>query len=231
MYNKVITLSLILITLITMVADTVKAHRPLDTTGPATRENPIFITNHQVSWAAYNQLSPEGVVHYYRFLAHKNETIYASMLIPYLKRLKEFNPVIALIIPQPGKEQLPDNYQININDDEKVIIRRFKGDENQTFFEPFTQTIYWQKQKLEIKAPVTGIYYLAVFDPDRDEGKYVLGVGKEEKWGLKDLLAFPSIWWNIRMFMEKRLSTYIKVVTLLLLLLYFSKYLFKLLRR
>lgn len=190
------------------------AHKPLDTSGPATRNSPIVIERHRISWAAYNSLQDERDVDYYKLSSvKKGERIYASIYIPRIKRLKDFNPVLGLI--GPGLERELDGLNSEVVEDileigtgEGVILRKSEK-KARKFFEPFTQTNYWEKQHLELLAPSDGEYYLVVFDPAGKGDKYLLSIGEEESWGIKDLGKFPAIWWKVRIFVEKKISTFI----------------------
>ncbi|MBM7556762.1 hypothetical protein [Halanaerobacter jeridensis] len=196
------------------------AHRPLDTDGPATREEPIVVSNHKLSWAAYNRLTKPNDADYYRFQAQQGDKIFASLLVPEIDRLKGFNPDLALIGPGLDSDYArlsPTEIaaKLNFSTDEGVIIKQYSKSTSEVFFEPFTQTSYWQKQKLIITAPTTGTYYLTVFSNKEEVGKYVLAIGQQEQWEIKDIIKFPKIWWNVRQFAEKKISTYLILVLLL----------------
>lgn len=203
---------LLVMILILLFSPIALAHRPLYTSGPASREKPIRVEDHQISWAAYNILSREKEVDYYSFRVKGGEKIYAEMLIPKIEKLKDFYPLIVLIGPElDSNNQNPEIIKlIDLKADEDFIVKEYdQSKKDEVFFEPFTQTRYWIRQKLNIEAPVDGQYFLAVLDPGGQTGKYVLSIGKKEKWGYKDILKMPSIWWNVRMFMERKFSTYI----------------------
>lgn len=190
-----------------------KAHRPLNVEEPGTRNNPIFVPNHKISWAAYNSLDSTKEVNYYQFEAEKGDKIYASIVIPVIDRLENFNPEFALIGPDldddyAGLDKKEIENRLKIKSGEGVIVKKYTGDSTETFFEPFTQTTYWEKQEATITAPVQGKYYLAVFSNQNAQGKYVLSIGKREKWGFNDLVRMPKIWWDVRMFTENKKSTY-----------------------
>ncbi len=191
------------------------AHKPVDVSGPATREEPIVITEHWISWAAYNELEQPGEVHYYRLEGvNRGEKIHLSLLVPQLERFEKFFPVIALL--GPGLENDLNDLEeemvqeiLSPKEREGVIIRQFQEGTGGSFFEPFTQTRYAERQEMNIFAPETGTYYAVVFDPTGNADKYIFAIGEEEKWGLGDILTMPRIWWDVRMFMETERSTYI----------------------
>jgi hypothetical protein len=210
----------LVISILILFTNITLAHRPLDTDGPATREEPIIVSNHKISWAAYNQLTTTNDADYYRFQAQQGDEIYASLLVPEIDRLKNFNPDLALIGPRLNsdysglsKTEIAD--KLNFRPDEGIIIEQYSKSNSESFFEPFTQTSYWQKQKLTITAPVTGTYYLTVFSNKEQVGKYVLSIGQQEQWGIKDIIRFPKIWWDVRHFVEKKISTLLISVLLL----------------
>ncbi len=106
---------------------------------------------------------------------------------------------------------------VTLTNKDGIIVKQSR-DEGNNFFEPFTQTKYWEKQKMNIEDPLDGDYYVAVFDISGHADKYVLSIGKEEKWGIRDLFKLPVIWWNVRMFVEQKWSTYIITEIFFLLL-------------
>ena len=207
-----IVVTLIIITLLKSYST--EAHRPLNTEGPNTRINPIVIDDHKISWAAYNTLDGQNDVDYYQFEVEKGDNIYASIVIPVIERYKNFTPDFALIGPNlendyAGLKKDEINAKLEIQSGEGVIVKRYQGQRTNVFFEPFTQTKYWEKQETTIKAPTKGKYYLAVFSNQNQEGKYVLSIGRREEWGFNDLIRMPKIWWDVRMFTENKKSTYV----------------------
>ncbi|MFW5873563.1 MAG: hypothetical protein ACOCVD_02670, partial [Bacillota bacterium] len=199
--------------LVLSLKSNVLAHIPLDTSSPASKEEPIFVEDHQISWAAYNQLSEPEDVDYYSFNVKQGEEIYFSMVIPVIERYKSFKPDVALIgsgleSDYAGYDNSYINSRLKLESDENVIIVRDYQDNPDMFFEPFTRTSYWERQEFSISAPETGTYYLAVFS-EEDQGKYTLAIGKKEVWGLKDIIRMPKIWWDTRIFLEKETSTYL----------------------
>ena len=205
---------LLLLVLILLISSrNVQAHIPLDTDVAATREVPIVVEDHKISWAAYSQLAEAEDVEYYRFTAEAGEEIFAEMLVPVLGRLENFIPDFALI--GPGLENDYDGLnreevetRLDIREGEGVIVRGYYQEESEVFREHFTQTSYWRRQQDTITAPEAGVYYLAVFSRENATGKYVLAIGREEKWGARDIARMPKIWWDVRIFMEQERSTY-----------------------
>lgn len=207
-------ITLCILTIVIFKGYITEAHRPLNTEGPNTRTNPIEINDHKISWAAYNTLDGSNDVDYYQFEAEKGDNIYASIVIPVIERYKNFTPDFALIGPNlendnAGLTKDEIESKLEIKSGEGVIVKRYQGQRTDIFFEPFTQTKYWEKQEATIKASIKGTYYLAVFSNQNQEGKYVLSIGRREQWGFNDLIRMPKIWWDVRIFTENIVSTYI----------------------
>jgi len=187
-------------------------HRYLETEGKGGRNNPVPVTDHQISWAAYGKISEAGEIDYYRFEAKRDEEIYASIVIPKLERLRDFAPEFALIGPGLHEVESPPNDAdrfLDVRENEGVMVSRYGAGEESVFFEPFTQTSYYERQELRIDAPETGTYHVAVYHPDGATGKYVLAIGEKEVFGPKDILGLPATWWKVRIFAEQKLSTYL----------------------
>jgi len=154
---------LIILILILIIKSTALAHIPLDTSALATKEEPIFVEDHQISWAAYNQLDNAGDVDYYSFQAEQGEEIYFSMVIPEIERYKNFKPDLALIGPglennYAGCDKNYINSLLKLEAEENIIIVRDDTDNPEIFFEPFTQTFYWRWQQFSTAAPAAGTY-------------------------------------------------------------------------
>jgi hypothetical protein len=204
-------LFLILLALV-VISPSALGHRYLKTGGTEGRDDPVVVKDHQISWAAYSSLTKKNDVDYYRFDATAGEEIYASILVPKIKRLKGFSPDLALI--GPGIDELQKDLRapeqnLDLREGEGLLLDRYSGDKDEVFFEPFTQTSYWERQELRLKAPQTGAYFLAVFHPDDRTGKYVLAIGEREVFGVGDILGLPGTWWRVSKFAEKKLSTYL----------------------
>jgi len=195
-----------------VIAPSVLGHRYLETGDAEGRDNPVVVEDHRISWAAYGSLSTAEEVDYYRFDANTGEEIYASILIPEIKRLKDFDPELALIGPGLGGNEDVirglKNY-LDIRGNEGLVAKSYSNGGNEVFFEPFTQTSYWERQELRLQAPQTGTYYVAVFHTEDRTGKYVLAIGEKEVFGAGDILSLPGTWWKVSTFAEKPLSTYL----------------------
>lgn len=204
---------LLMIVFLLVVNLSVSAHKYLGTESLRTRDNPVMVPDHQVSWAAYEELKKEDQVDYYGFEAEKGEEIYASLIIPKIERLSDFEPELALIGPglpkETDSEVSSEGLPLDVREDEGFFVKKYNGDENEVFFEPFTQTSYWERQVIRRKASQDGTYFVAVWDTEKETGKYTLAIGEREDFGPGDILDYPSVWWKVRTFAERELSTYV----------------------
>jgi hypothetical protein len=214
----------------------VSAHKPLQVDG----NNNNFATaqeipNHRVSWAIYEQLSESDRIHYYKFVANKGERVYAQISIPKLEKFSNFAPSIAILGSDLTTSNLERGYSMreyahetgdlpfSIPPAMRAIVVDYTGPiPSSEFYEPFTQTSYWERQEVIINSlPSDGTYYLAVFDghPIQEVGKYTLAVGEVEDFSAFDFLTLlPSAWFQTKFFFEDYLSPTMAISLLVALL-------------
>ncbi|MGE5707306.1 MAG: hypothetical protein ACM3YO_03155 [Bacteroidota bacterium] len=168
-----------------------EAHRPLQIGGipsPA-----ITIQDPDVSQVIYAELSAPQV-DAIRFQGKAGQRIVLQLGVPALVRLKDFQPVLALLGPGlPPAEGLP------FETEQGAVVVPFQKAE--PFFEHFTRTSSWMAPPFEIALPATGEYFVSVFSR-RGSGKYWLAIGEKEVFGVRDWLMLPMTIWNVRRFHE-----------------------------
>lgn len=170
------------------------AHRPIFVDDhPGDPTNALEIPDPDISWAIYAALSTDDV-HFYRFeVPSRGLEFSAQMTLPARHEYRGFDPWFALIGPElPQDSSVP--FQLSV--DHGALLAPAARIEEE-FFEPFTQTRYLLRQKIDVKL-TPGTHFIAVFHPDGKEGRYALTVGKRETWGWSDLLRFPSMWLRVR---------------------------------
>ena len=69
----------------------------------------------------------------------------------------------------------------------------YPSSNGEDFFEPFTQAYYWGRQRVYINLSEPEKYYLVVWQPNGNNGKYVLDIGTEEVFGIGDILNSNQI--------------------------------------
>jgi hypothetical protein len=165
----------------------VSAHRP-DVAGSG---NKITIENLSTSFAFYRNLDAITPVDIYTFTAQTGEHLHTGINIPAIPGLKDFGVSVAVAgpgLPPVSQGELPASLPIG---DGALIFHSKTGED---FFEPFTQTNYWGRQRIELDLPRKGTYHLVVWNPNGQAGKYVLDTGQAEVFGPSDVFRFP-VWW------------------------------------
>lgn len=193
------------------------------------------IPNHRISWAIYEKLSRSNEVHYYKFAADQGDRLYVQVSIPKLEKFSTFVPSISLVGINvtagnlEGKSYSVLEYAHDIGDlpfpippGMKAIVVHYNGPiPSSEFYEPFTQTSYWERQEIVISSlPSAGAYYLVVFDRSiiQDERKYALAVGEIEDFSPLDFFTVvPSAWLDTKLFFEDYVSPTIAISLLVAL--------------
>ena len=218
------------------------AHKPLEVESDNNSIlDAVKIPDHKISWAINQEIQNTGEVDYYSFDAKKDEELYVEMTVPKLAELESFTPSVALIGYDINSELLKQHssnislVEINSNSHSNyvpalqvpakasIIVGNYNGTiPSAEFYEPFTQTSYWERQKLIVnKLPSTGTYFLGVFDnqhdvQDRDVEKYTLAVGKIEDFGIIDyVVTLPVAWFDIKFFFNDYVTPSIAIILLI----------------
>lgn len=182
------------------------AHKPISSDGSNVNyENALLIPDHKISWAIYEELE-KSQTKFYMFDAKAGDSFYSSIVIPKLDRFENYKPGLALI-----SEQIEVNAIHNINSDLPpggIIVYNYDGQiPSSEFYEPFTQTNYWERQEVKITIPTDGTYYIAVFDNQEMKGKYSLAVGTIEDFSFIDFFTIlPLAWFSTKLFFEDYLA-------------------------
>lgn len=182
------------------------AHKPIQSDGTNTDyDSALIIPDHKISWAIYEELQPSQT-RFYKFDAKKNESFYSSIVIPKMDRFENFKPSLTLI--SKGIE-VKGTHEINSAiPDGGVITYTYRGEiPSKEFYEPFTQTTYWERQEIRINIPADGEYYIAVSNIQGFAGKYSLAVGTIEDFTMSDFFStLPLAWIQTKIFFEDYFS-------------------------
>ena len=226
---KEIIVIMIIFVLFTSSLQLVDGHKPLKVID----SNNDFSTakeipNHKISWGIYEELSGSDDVHYYKFAANEGERLYAQISIPKLEKFSTFVPSIALVGNDVSAVNLEGKYSVQeyahdvgdlpfaIPTGMRAIVVDYNGPiPSSEFYEPFTQTSYWERQEIVINSlPSVGTYYLVVFDKSilQGTGKYTLAVGEIEDFSPLDFFTIiPSAWLDTKFFFEDYVSPTIAI--------------------
>ncbi len=183
-----------------------QAHCPMwgDTLGP------VEIEDISVSYAFYQQLKADEIDVFY-FEGRQGQSIHAGIQIPDLAKYKDYSVNLALFgpsLPQPDEAMLPSEHPEDLG----ALIA--PSEVSAGFFEPFTQTNFLGRQSLNTTLPADGQYYILVWHPNDEAGKYVMDVGRKEVFSLIDLFVFPIWWLRVHWYFEH----YIAIITIAVLI-------------
>ena len=177
----------------------VSAHQPRLVTG----EQAVDIERPEISQAFYATLAGEPDL--YRIEAPQEFKLYLGLLLP---DLRETGTDIAAAV-----------YRVAA-DGSAELIYTLDGEKHrwETFFEPFAGDRYYRGPEFEETMPA-GLYRIRVSNRE-NEGKYVLAVGREEKFSAAEALEMISVLPALKLFFEKSpLTAYFNLVGLFMVLL------------
>ena len=164
------------------------AHSPIISGDNGMLTEAMFIPDPTKSWAIYGELHGGRDVDYYRFEIEQGQRIYISLMKPANPEDNEFMPVLALMgSGLNSKGNIPDyvESQAGVN---AVVV---EGEEPpDTMYEPFAPSSFYQLAELDIPAPNSGIYYIAVYGSTKG-GHYSLAVGEREAFSGAEWILIP----------------------------------------
>ncbi|ASS75382.1 hypothetical protein CIG75_10525 [Tumebacillus algifaecis] len=160
-------------------------------------EQAYEIPSPSVSYATYGELKTPRAVDVYKITLTEAAPFYARLSVPKQPQSETFGPAFVLFGPGLPTTNEPPNYPLDLPPALGRAILLWKGEADE-FYEPFTQTTYLERQLIS-KTLEPGTYYIAVYDPAGQSGKYVLATGDQEEFGLSDLIKFPATWYKVRM--------------------------------
>ena len=199
------------------------AHKPLEAENNNKLENSLQIPNPRVSWVIYKQIQA-GDANYYRFNTSTGDRFNAEMDIPKIDRLLDFSP--SIIVGKDLDKNLVKGQDIFVREikvpaslpeqDSDALALDYTGTiPGREFYEEFSQTTFWQRQKFVIDSmPTNSTYYLMV--ASKQDGKYALAIGEIEEFGLSEFITvLPRAWFQIKFFFEDYITPSIVIAILI----------------
>jgi len=165
-------------------------HVPLIPEGNENISFAVHISDPEKSWAIYGFLGPNET-QYYSFDRELGERIYLSLLKSSDHREKDFQPEVALLGPEVKTAgRLPDRVALQQKaSDFGILIVSGKSASNATY-EPFGPSSFIEMAALDMAAPESGRYYVAVYD-NSTPGHYALTVGSREEFSFSERITMP----------------------------------------
>ncbi|CAG0981395.1 MAG: hypothetical protein OIN86_09715 [Candidatus Methanoperedens sp.] len=163
-------------------------HSPIISGYNSNLDEAMFIPDPTKSWAIYGELHGEREIHYYRFEIEKGQRIYISLMKPTNEENKEFMPVFVLAGPGLiGQGTVPDYVELPAGAGAVVVAGR---QPEEATYEPFSASSFYELAELDIPAPESGSFYMAVYVPGRG-GHYSLALGEREVYSLAEWILIP----------------------------------------
>jgi hypothetical protein len=177
----------LVLSLVMATATPALAHQPFFEEEDIKADNPWQIEDPTVSTAIYATLDSPADVDYFTFQGEAKQAILLQMTIPQIEGQEQFAPAMALMGPGLPATELPAVVERPLSGG-AVLLPPPSGLAT-TFFEPFSQTSYWERQEERVALPEDGSYLVAVWHQEGQVGRYVFVVGDKEQLGGD--LTFP----------------------------------------
>jgi len=164
------------------------AHTPLNPTEEIHSLDTAFeVPNPTKSWTLYRELHQEGEAEYYKLHLNIGERLRVNL---YIKRIEgNFYPNLIimsedlqLVDSLPSFIETPEGFGANLI--EPSIPEKPE-------YEPFTPASYYYLVDVDETISKEGDYYLVVYEPNLEEGKYGIAVGYKEEFTLSEWLLIP----------------------------------------
>jgi len=168
------------------------AHVPYFERQDYSRDRPFGVHSVTQSIAVYAWLSVRDGrsddVDVYRFKLRRPTRVYVHVIVPVLKRHKDFRPVFAVV--GPGLPQPDGPLPFAVPEGHGVVLIEYakEGGERPTFYEPFGGKSYFKGPVFDRELKEAGEYFVCFWDPDQKGGDYVAVLGYRETWGLLDII-------------------------------------------
>ncbi len=163
-------------------------HSPLISDDTGKLDEAMFIPDPTKSWAIYGELHVGREAHYYRFEIKTGQRIYMSLMKPISLEYKGFMPSFVLMGPGLNdRGNIPDYVDKPVLAN-AVVVPGVQPAE--ATYEPFAPSSFYQLAELNIPAPESGTYYIAVFEPLQG-GHYSLAIGQSGTFSLIEWILIP----------------------------------------
>jgi hypothetical protein len=163
-------------------------HSPLIASDNCNIDEAMFIPDSTKSWAIYGELQEGSDAQYYYFEIEKGQRISISLMKPTNVENKEYMP--GFVLAGPGltsKGNVPDYVEQPAGTNAVVVA----GEQPvEATYEPFSASSFYELAEVDIPAPESGKYYIAVYGPGRG-GHYSLALGEREVYSLAEWILIP----------------------------------------
>lgn len=174
----------LVILLVVIVSEVALAHQPFFEETDTTSSTPMLVSDPEISTALFSTLEVPGDVDFFAFTVTAGQTIEIGMTIPQISGQETFAPSIGVIASGPNRasvSELPADALSLLSSGKGAYV--MEAAEATIFFEPFSRTAYWRRQRRQITFPSDGEVVVVVWHPQGAVGRYTLVVGQREVLG------------------------------------------------
>ena len=140
------------------------------------------------SWAVYAELHEGGEAQYYRFDIGEGQRIHVGLLKSTAPDEGDFVPGLVLMGSKVTSQGTVPEY-VEIPQGAGSMVVEGKNPIRATY-EAFAPSAFYQLADLELDAPSSGTFYLAIFENSRG-GHYGLAIGDRESFTLSEWILTP----------------------------------------
>lgn len=163
-------------------------HAPLMPGSNESLDTATVVSDPTKSWAIYAELHEGGEAQYYRFDIAEGQRIHASLLKSAAPDDANFIPGFVLMGPKLSMQGTAPKY-VEMPDGAGSMVVEGKNPTRATY-EAFSPSAFYQLADLELDAPSSGTYYVAVYENSRG-GHYGLAIGDRESFTLSEWILTP----------------------------------------
>lgn len=192
-------LALFVVSLLVVLAPTAAAHRLVANDGShVDADSALVVTEPDVSQLILHGVAEGNEEVWLTFQGTAADSVYLQLGVPAIDTLAEYYPAVALVGPGLPAATLP----FAIPNGTGAITFSASDFEPEFFSEPFTGTESWIYVEENVTLPADGTYFIVGYHPDRTAGKLWVAFGREEVFGVPDILAYPDTLREVRAFHE-----------------------------
>ena len=163
-------------------------HAPLMPGSNESLATATVVSDPTKSWAVYATLHEGGEAEYYRFNISEGRRIHVSLFKSTAPGDGGFVPSFVLTGPKLSIQGSVPKY-VEIPEGAGSIVVEGKNPTRATY-EAFAPSAFYQVADLEMDAPSSGTYYIAVYENSRG-GNYGLAIGDRESFTLSEWILTP----------------------------------------
>jgi len=179
---------LLLLSCISSIFSLALAHTPL---GPSDEihsfETAFDVPNPTKSWALYRELHDEGEAEFFKVHLNAGERLRLNLFIKENKEI--FAPQLIIVEKDlPDPDSLPSFIDLPEGFGGRLVEPEIAETPE---YEPFTPTSYFYLADVDETTPTEGDYYVIVYEPNLNEGKYGIAIGYKEEFTISEWLLIP----------------------------------------